>query len=328
MSTSYVLALHGGAGTIPRGAGHDEMPYRHALLEALAVGEAVLAAGGAALDAVVETVHALEECPLFNAGRGAVFNAEGGHELDAAVMDGRNLAAGGVAAARRIRNPVSAAHAVLRAGRSVLLGGEGADRFAEAHGLELVDPGYFATGHRRAQWQQLRARDTQAQLLDHDAAQALVAGGSDGRDAAPGGASDRVGTVGAVALDRHGHLAAATSTGGMTNKPLGRIGDSPIVGAGVYANDASCAVSTTGTGEHFVRACIAHDIHARMRYRGHTLDDAVRTAIVEGLEPIGGSGGVIAVDAGGALVLRYNSAGMYRAWVREGGARAAAVFES
>src|SRR5689334_16678872 len=157
MTTPYLLALHGGAGTIPRGASHDEAPYRGALLEALAAGEAVLSADGSALDAVVETVRALEDCPLFNAGHGAVFNAEGGHELDAAVMDGSTLAAGGVAAARRIRNPVRAARAVLRQGRSVLLGGEGADRFAEAQGLEMVEPGYFATPHRLEQWRRLRA---------------------------------------------------------------------------------------------------------------------------------------------------------------------------
>ncbi|HUP06534.1 MAG TPA: isoaspartyl peptidase/L-asparaginase [Caldimonas sp.] len=324
MTTSYVLALHGGAGTIPRGAGHDEGPYRKALLEALAAGEAVLAAGGTSLDAVVETVRALEDCPLFNAGHGAVFNAEGSHELDAAVMDGRNLAAGGVAAARRIRNPVLAAREVLRTGRSVLLGGEGADRFAEAHGLAMVEPAYFSTPHRHAQWR--RAREMDAQLLDHDAEQAVRSAAERGDDGTS--MRGRVGTVGAVALDRQGHLAAATSTGGMTNKPLGRIGDSPIVGAGVYANDASCAVSTTGTGEHFVRACVAHDVHARMRYRSQTLDEAVEATIAEGLEPIGGVGGVIAIDAHGTVVLRFNSVGMYRAWTREGGRPVAAVFES
>ena len=323
MATPYVLALHGGAGTIPRGAGRDEGPYRHALLEALAAGEAVLAAGGTSLDAVVETVRALEDCPLFNAGHGAVFNAEGGHELDAAVMDGLNLAAGGVAAARRIRNPVLAAREVLRTGRSVLLGGEGADRFAEARGLAIVEPAYFSTPHRHAQWR--RAREMGAQLLDHDAEQAV---GSAGRGDDGASVEGRVGTVGAVALDRQGHLAAATSTGGMTNKPLGRIGDSPIVGAGVYANDASCAVSTTGTGEHFVRACVAHDIHARMRYRSQTLEEAVQATMAEGLQPIGGVGGVIAIDAGGAVVLRFNSVGMYRAWTREGSRPVAAIFAS
>jgi len=312
MTTNYVLALHGGAGTIARSSSDDEMPYRQALLEALAAGQAVLAADGSAVDAVVATVKALEDCPLFNAGHGAVFNAGGGHELDAGVMDGGNVMAGAVGGVRRIRNPVLAAREVMRDGRSVLLGCEGAERFAEAHGLAMVEPDFFSTPHRREQWRAARALRPGGQSLDHD-----PSADDDGR----------FGTVGAVALDRHGHLAAATSTGGMTNKQVGRIGDTPLVGAGVYANDATCAVSTTGTGEHFIRACVAHDIHARMRYRGQSLDEAAVGSIAEGLEPIGGRGGLVAVDAGGRLALRFNSTGMYRAWVREGEAPLAAIFE-
>ena len=312
----YVLALHGGAGTIAAGSGGSERPYREALLAALACGERVLAAGGSALDAVAATTVALEDCPLFNAGHGSVYTADGLHELDAGIMDGRNLAAGAVACARRIRNPVLAARAVMQQGRSVLLAAEGADRFAAECGLPLVDPAYYGTAHRLAQLQAVRARSGTQQVLDHDAA--ALAPAQEGR----------YGTVGAVALDRHGHLAAATSTGGMTNKQPGRVGDTPVPGGGVYANDASCAVSATGTGEHFLRASTAYDVHARMRYLGQPLDQAVAATLDEGVAPLGGSGGLIAIDRSGHLSLRFNSAGMYRAWVREGQEPLAAIFAS
>ncbi|HEY1392693.1 MAG TPA: isoaspartyl peptidase/L-asparaginase [Methylibium sp.] len=314
MKRPYVLALHGGAGTIAAGSAADEQPYREALLFSLAAGEAVLAAGGSALDAVVATVVALENCPLFNAGHGAVFTADALHELDASVMDGSSLGAGAVAGARQIRNPVIAAREVLRQGRSVLLGGEGADRFARERGLEMVDPSYFSTPHRLEQLRAVQARAADLQTLDHDS-QAMATEGE-----------GRYGTVGAVALDRDGHLAAATSTGGMTNKQPGRIGDTPVVGAGVYANDATCAVSGTGTGEHFLRACAGHDVHARMAYLGQSLDQAVEATLHQGIEPLGGKGGLIAIDRRGQLSLRFNSTGMYRAWVREGAVRRAAVF--
>jgi beta-aspartyl-peptidase (threonine type) len=316
MTKPYVLALHGGAGTIAAGSAADETPYREALRAALASGEHVLAAGGSALDAVVATVVALEDCPLFNAGYGAVFTADAAHELDAGVMDGRTLAAGAVAGARRIRNPIEAALAVMRQGRSVLLGNHGADRFAQEQGLAIVEPAYFSTQHRREQLRAVQARASQQQVLDHDGA------------ALPGAPEDRIGTVGAVALDRYGHLAAATSTGGMTNKQPGRIGDTPVVGAGVYANDASCAVSTTGTGEHFLRACAAHDVHARMAYAGLNVDDAVAATLEQGIAPLGGRGGLIAIGHDGRLSMRFNSAGMYRAWVREGESPQAAIFTS
>ncbi|HEV3105804.1 MAG TPA: isoaspartyl peptidase/L-asparaginase [Trinickia sp.] len=318
MKAKYALALHGGAGTISPGPDADELPYHKALTAALAAGETVLAAGGSAVDAVVATVVALEDCPLFNAGHGAVFNADREHELDAAVMDGARVAAGAVAGARRIRNPVLAAREVMRQGRSVLLGGDGADRFAREHGLEMVDQRYFSTEHRLAQLLAVQEQATDRQTLDHDSAAAAAAAAS--RD------SSKFGTVGAVALDRHGNLAAATSTGGMTNKQPGRIGDSPIVGAGVYANDASCAVSSTGTGEHFIRACSAYDIHARMRYLAQDLDTAVAASLAEGFGSIGGRGGLIAVDRQGNLSMRFNSTGMYRAWVREGDEPRSAIF--
>lgn len=300
MHNAYALALHGGVPAFAPGNPADEAPYRDALLEATRIGQTILADGGAALDAVIAAVAWLEDCPLFNAGRGSAFTAEASHELDAGVMDGASLAAGAVAGVRTIRNPVLAALEVMRQGRSVLLGAEGAERLARSRGLAIVEPSYFSTPQRLAQ---LRA----AQALDRERAVDF-------------------GTVGAVARDRHGHLASATSTGGLTNKQPSRIADSPIVGAGVYANDATCAVSCTGTGEHFIRGCVAHDVHARMRHLGHDIGRAARDSIAQSLEPLGGRGGIIAVSCDGDIALPFNSTGMYRAWVREGEAAQAAIF--
>ena len=312
MAVAFALALHGGAGTIAQGG--DEAPYRTALLEALEQGRATLARGGSALDAVVATVISLEDCPLFNAGHGSVFTADCAHELDAGVMDGCSLAAGAVAGVHTIRNPVVAAREMMREGRSVLLSGEGAERWARTKGVEVVEPSYFSTPQRLAQLRAVRALAQDKAMLDHDAA------------AAADESSRRMGTVGAVARDRSGHLAAATSTGGLTNKLPGRIGDTPIVGAGVYANDATCAVSSTGTGEHFIRGCIAYDVHARIRYLAHDVERAAGDSIAECLHPIGGRGGVIAVGRDGRIAMPFNSRGMYRAWLHEGAAPRAAIF--
>ena len=314
MTHHYALALHAGAGTIAPGTAADEAPYRTGLLAALALGQSVLERGGSALDAVVAAVVSLEDCPLFNAGRGAVFTSDQHNELDAGVMDGRTLAAGAVSCVRTIRNPIVAALEVMRDGRSVMLGTEGAERFARERGLQMVEPSYFATPHRLAQLHAVQAAGGDRAVVDHDAASALK---SD---------STRFGTVGAVACDRDGHLAAATSTGGLTNKMPGRISDTSVVGAGVYANDATCAVSCTGTGERFIRACVAYDIHARMRYLNDDVATAARDAIVHGLEPIEGRGGVIVVSRGGQLAMPFNSTGMYRAWVRQGEPPRAAIF--
>jgi len=310
----FALALHGGAGTIAKGSASDEAPYRDALLEALAAGQKVLIRGGSALDAVIASVVSLEDCPLFNAGRGAVFTSEARHELDAGVMDGSSLTAGAVAGVRTIRNPILAALEVMRDGRSVILGADSAELFAREHGLAMVDPSYFSTPQRLAQLRAAQAKGRDAAVVDHDGAAAVD------RD------SQRSGTVGAVARDHEGHLAAATSTGGLTNKMPGRISDSPIVGAGVYANDATCAVSSTGTGEHFIRGCVAHDVHARMLFLKHDLARAAQDAIVESLQPVGGRGGVVAVSHDGQIAMPFNSPGMYRAWVREGEASRAAIF--
>jgi L-asparaginase / beta-aspartyl-peptidase len=294
-----VLAVHGGAGTIPRSAPAAEAGYRAGLARACAVGHAVLARGGPALDAVTEAVRALEDDPLFNAGRGSVLTSEGRVEMDAAVMDGRTGAAGAVAGLTGVRNPILAARAVMEASGHVLLIGAGAEAFARAHGLETAEPGYFLTPERLDQLRAARAAGGTA--LDHD------------------GAAGKYGTVGAVARDARGDLAAATSTGGITNKLPGRVGDSPIIGAGTYAGNATAAVSCTGTGEAFMRAVLAHDIAARLRYAGAILDEAVVCAIRDGLDASGGRGGVIAVDRDGAVCLRFNTAGMYRGIVRADG---------
>jgi beta-aspartyl-peptidase (threonine type) len=314
MAIPFALALHGGAGTIAQGNAADEAPYRDALLEAIAIGHAKLARGDNALEAVIATVVWLEDCPLFNAGYGSVFTADGRHELDAGVMDGRSLAAGAVAGVRTIRNPILAAVEVMRDERCVMLGADGAERLARERGLETVDPSYFSTPQRLAQLRAVRAKAGNRAVLDHDGATAVKDN------------SQRFGTVGAVARDRQGHLAAATSTGGLTNKMPGRISDTPIVGAGVYANDLTCAVSSTGTGEHFIRACVAHDVHARMWYLKRDVSRAAHESITESLQPLGGRGGVIAVSHDGQLAMPFNSPGMYRAWVREGDAARAAIF--
>lgn len=297
----YVLAIHGGAGLIRQGPQQDG--YHAALAQALVCGQTVLEQGGSASGAVLAAVVALEDCPLFNAGHGAVFTADAQHELDAALMDGKDLRAGAVAGVRKVRNPILAAYKVLLDGRFVLLGGEGADRFAALAGLDQVENPYFSTELRRSQLAAVQAFSPAGAVLDHTN---------------PVGDAARFGTVGAVALDRAGNLAAATSTGGMTNKLAGRIGDSPLVGAGVYANNASCAVSATGTGEHFIRACIAYDVHARMAYGGASLAEAAAAAIGTSLRALGGDGGIIALGRDGTLAMPFNSRGMYRAWVREG----------
>ena len=319
---TYVLAIHGGAGVIQSGA--DEQAYHAGLQAALVAGESILSSGGSAIDAVLAAVVSLENCPLFNAGLGAVFTSAGNHELDASIMDGATLDAGAVAGVRHVKNPILAAHAVLKDERFVLLGGESADLFALEAGLEPVPNSYFSTDHRHAQLLAVQSQDPERAVLDHSVtvdpvsvSNKKITGKDDTR---------KFGTIGAVALDNAGHLAAATSTGGMTNKRPGRIGDTPLIGAGVYANDMSCAVSATGTGEHFIRACVAHDIHARMAYGGASLESAASASIHGNLTSIGGEGGVIAIDKNGSLVLTFSSRGMYRGWVREGEAATTKIF--
>ncbi len=318
---NYVLAVHGGAGTIRLGG--DETPYHAGLRAALEAGDAILRQGGTALDAATAAVVSLEDCALFNAGHGAVFTSDQTHELDASLMDGRDLRAGAVATVRHVKNPILAARAVLTDGRFVLLGSEGADHFAGQAGLTVVPNSYYSTEHRMAQLRAAQAHQPGQAVLDHSGAPAAK---PSTMAANPLLSHSRFGTVGAVALDREGHLAAATSTGGMTNKHPGRVGDTPLVGCGVYANDATCAVSATGTGEHFIRACVAYDIHARMLYGGMPLDEAARATLNESLASIGGEGGFIALGRDGTLSMPFNSTGMYRGVVREGQALQTLVF--
>lgn len=308
-----VLVIHGGAGTIARAdAGSDgEAPYHAALAGILAAGERCLREGGSALEAVAVAVDLLEECPLFNAGVGAVFTSAGTHELDAAIMDGATLRAGAVAGLARVRRPGRAARAVMEDGTHVLLAGAGAEDFCRGHGLEMVEPDFFSTALRRRQLEAAQARGRVS--LDHD-------------ETAPLDERRKFGTVGAVALDRNGHLAALTSTGGMTNKRPGRIGDSPLIGAGTYADDRTAAVSCTGTGEVFIRAAAAYDVCARMAYAGLDLDAAAEATVRDGLTPLGGQGGLIAVDARGNVAMPFNTAGMYRGLVRAGDAPSTAIF--
>lgn len=303
-SHQFVLAVHGGAGTIAPGGGRPE-PYHQGLRNALLAGQAVLLAGGGALAAVQAAVMALEDCPLFNAGRGSVYTADRTHEMDAALMDGADLRAGAVAGVRGIKNPVQLARQVLEAGGPVLLAGEGAQRFAGEHGFGGEPPEYFHSEYRLSQLRILQAGGSRQAALDHSV-----------EASAPLDEDCKYGTVGAVARDVSGRLAAAVSTGGMTNKRPGRIGDSPLVGAGFYANNATCAVSATGTGEHFMRAVAAHDIHARMLYLGESLDQAAGGVVHGTLARLGGEGGLVAVDAHGNVCMPFNSRGMYRGVVR------------
>ena len=317
---SPVIAIHGGAGTITRAAlsPEQERSYHEALDWVLQGGQGILEKGGSALDAVTEAVFRLEECPLFNAGKGAVFTHAGTHELDASIMDGSSLAAGAVACVKTLRNPIRAARAVMQEGRHVLLVGEGAEAFARGAGLEIVSPGYFSTPARHAQWQ--RALAEGGELLDHDA-QNLAA------QAEPIDPDTKMGTVGAVALDARGNLAAATSTGGMTNKRVGRVGDSPLIGAGTYANNHTAAISCTGSGEMFIRMLAAYDVSALMEYGRLSLAEATHRVVMEKLPTIAGHGGLIAVDALGNVCMPFNSEGMYRGQARVGGPRHTAIYQ-
>jgi len=311
-----------------------EADYRVALKRVLLAGQAILTAGGSALDAVTEAVRLLEECPLFNAGRGAVLTEDATHELDAAVMDGTNLAAGAVAGVSRVRNPVLAARQVMAQGDHVLLAGLGADRFAEAHGCEMVSNDFFTTDARDQQLKKARA-DRAGMLLDHDAQTRVVtavagtvAGSADtkGNAQPPIDPDRKFGTVGAVACDVFGHLAAATSTGGMTNKRGGGGADSPLIGAGCYANDATCAVSATGTGEAFMRLVAAYDVSARMEYGGMASVLAAQCFIDEKLNSLAGRGGLIVVDGQGNVTMPFNTEGMYRGYARVGEMPVTAIY--
>lgn len=291
----FGLAVHGGAGTLTRKNldAETERAIRTRLTEALAAGHEVLSAGGSSLDAVVVAVAVLEDSPLFNAGKGAVYTWEETHELDASLMDGSTMSAGAVASVRNVRNPIRLARIVMEQSPHVMLAGAGADEFARGAGVELVENSWFGTDFRLQQLR--RAKETQdlGSMLN------------------PLAAENKFGTVGAVALDKEGRLAAATSTGGTTGKRWGRVGDSPIIGAGTYA-DSQCAVSATGHGEFFIRHVVAHDICARRAYRNVSLATAADEVVMDVLVKAGGDGGVVAIDRNGDIAMPFNSEGMYR----------------
>ncbi|MEE9189625.1 MAG: isoaspartyl peptidase/L-asparaginase [Candidatus Neomarinimicrobiota bacterium] len=295
----FVLVIHGGAGTILKKnmTPEKETAYIQKMTEALNNGHTILANGGSSLDAVESVIMMMEDSPLFNAGKGAVFTHEGTNELDASIMDGVTLNAGAVAAVKHIKNPIKLSRAVMERSPHVILAGTGAETFAQEEGFQLQPEEYFYTKRR---WDSLQKAlgnvgETSGIITDEISVYS---------------------TVGAVALDKHGNLAAGTSTGGMTNKRFGRIGDSPIIGAGTYANNKTCAVSGTGHGEYFIRGNVAYDISAMMEYGGKSLKESVKDVIQYKLIELGGTGGVIAVDKNGNIAMEFNTEGMYRGWVR------------
>ncbi len=295
----YVLVIHGGAGTILKEnmTTENEAAYLEKMNEALEAGELILKNGGSSLDAVTETIMVMENSPLFNAGKGAVFTAEGVNEMDASIMEGKFHKAGAITGVQHIKNPILGARAVMEKTNHVLLTGEGAEELAQAVGLEIVDSSYFFTEPRWNNY--LQVKDM----------------------------TDKHGTVGAVALDKHGNLAAATSTGGMTYKMKGRVGDSPIIGAGTYADNNTCAVSATGHGEYFIRNVVAYDISALMKYSKMTLQQATEEVIMNKLKLLGGDGGVIAVDKDGNISMTFNTAGMYRAYITSSGDKEVLIYQ-
>jgi beta-aspartyl-peptidase (threonine type) len=301
----FGFVLHGGAGTIERSrmTPERERAFRDKLSEALQSGFDVIKKGGGCLDAVVAAITLLEDSPLFNAGKGAVFTSAGTNELDSSIMDGRTLKAGSVAGLKRVKNPIQLARLVMEQSPHVMMVGDGAEAFAVQKGVELVDPKYFYTEER---WQQLQ-RQKEAEKSPPPKKSKL-------EGQALGFEDHKFGTVGAVCLDRAGNLGAGTSTGGITNKRFGRVGDSPIIGAGTYADNKTCAVSCTGDGEYFIRAVVAHDISAQMRYGGKTVERAAAD-VLEKVGKIGGTGGLIAMDRRGNFTMPFSTSGMYRGWV-------------
>jgi L-asparaginase / beta-aspartyl-peptidase len=309
-NSKVTLVIHGGAGTIKKEfmSPEKEAAYKQKLEEALNEGYKILENGGSSMDAIIVAIKIMEDSPLFNAGKGAVFTNEEKNELDASIMDGKSLKAGAVAGITNVKNPITAAYEVMENSAHVMMVGKGAEQFAIERELEIVDPQYFFTEERFKQLK--RIQDTEKQELDHSA---------------PRGSNDfpledkKFGTVGAVALDQYGNLAAGTSTGGMTNKKYGRVGDAPIIGAGTYADNGTCAVSATGHGEYFIRSVVAYDIAALMKYKGYSLQKASEEVVNKKLVEIGGEGGIVAVDKNGNISMPFNSAGMYRGYINKKG---------
>jgi len=308
---NYAIAIHGGAGRLMTGSltPEQEKAFLDKLSEALHVGYSILTNGGSAVDTVEATVRVLEDCPLFNAGKGSVFNSEGKNEMDASIMNGKNLKAGAIAAVQTVRNPISCARAVMEKSPHVLLAGHGAEKFAEESGIEIVDPSYFHDEERYQTWLATKDKD----------------GASWAGDTYVITPEKKLGTVGCVALDSAGNLAAGTSTGGMNNKKFGRVGDSPIIGAGCYADNKTCAVSCTGEGEYFIRQSTAYDIAALMEYKGFTIAQAATEAIKK-IAQLGGEGGLIAIDNHGNISVPFNTSSMFRGWINAQGEKFTGIF--
>jgi beta-aspartyl-peptidase (threonine type) len=306
---SITLVIHGGAGTILKEnmTPEKEKAYHTALAIALDSGYAVLEKGGKSVDAVIAAIKVMEDSPLFNAGKGAVFTSEGKNELDASIMDGSNLMAGAVAGVTTIKNPITAAYAVMTKSSHVMLIGKGAETFAKEQGLEIVDPSYFFDSTRYEQLQKVKQLEAEKRATLEDNFED------------PYIQETKFGTVGAVALDQHGNIAAGTSTGGMTNKKWGRVGDAPIIGAGTYANNKTCGVSSTGYGEYFIRLVVAHNISSMIEYGGATLQAAADSVVMKQLTTLGGDGGIIGLDHQGNISMTFNSAGMYRGYIKKKG---------
>ncbi|WP_022822368.1 isoaspartyl peptidase/L-asparaginase family protein [Hymenobacter norwichensis] len=343
-SGPFTLVIHGGAGTITKAnmTAEQEKAYQDGLNKALQVGYTILKDGGTALDAVEATIRVMEDNPLFNAGKGAVFTHEGRNEMDASIMEGEKLRAGAVAGVTVVRNPITAARAVMEKSEHVLLTGPGAEQFAREQGLDIVEPSYFFTQARYDQLQKALSTEKSPSSLSQPSTPVKAAptptaptkskgktkAGKPSSGLVPAGSQDladliftegrKYGTVGAVALDKQGNLAAATSTGGMTNKRYGRVGDAPIIGAGTYADNQSCAVSCTGWGEYFIRATVARDVAARMEYQKIPLSQAAQ-ATIDKVDAMGGNGGLIALDRAGNITMPFNSEGMYRGFIKEDG---------
>ena len=301
-NSEFAIVIHGGAGAILKKnmTPEKEKAYKEVLEEAIKKGYTILKEGGSSINAVTKTINIMEDSPLFNAGKGAVFTNEETNELDASIMDGKTLNAGASAGTTTVKNPIDLARAIMDNSPHVMLSGKGADAFAQEQGLEIVEPSYFYTESRYNALESIRDSE-KSTFYD-----------SDIKDS-------KFGTVGCVALDQNGNLAAGTSTGGMTNKRWGRVGDVPIIGAGTYANNATCAVSSTGWGEYFIRAIVAHDISALMEYKGMSLKDAAYEVIHNKVGKLGGNGGVVAIDKTGNMIFEFNTEGMYRASMNDKG---------
>lgn len=316
---NFALVIHGGAGTILKKNMTPEMEkeYTDKLNEALKAGYDTLSKGGTSVDAVVVSIKILEDSPLFNAGKGSVFNADGKNEMDASIMNGKTLMAGAVAGVRTIKNPITAARCVMEKSPHVVMAGDGAEKFAKECKCQFEDANYFFEQKR---WDQLqKIKKTEQQQLDHSD----TTGSVDPTEFM----DKKFGTVGLVALDQFGDLAAGTSTGGMTNKKYGRVGDSPIIGAGTYANNKTCAVSCTGHGEFFIRSVVAYDVSALMEYKGLSLADAANEVVMKKLVTLGGEGGLIAIDAKGNITMPFNSAGMYRGYMKSDGTKEVLIYK-